>query len=126
MRHRVGGRKLGRSEAQRKALRRIMMTQLFRHGRIRTTLAKAQAIRSDSEKLVTLAKRGVAKRNEDQSDSFERRLAAARLHEPEVVKKLFDEIGPKYMDRPGGYTRVLKLGPRLGDRAEMVVLELVD
>lgn len=126
MRHRVGGHQLGRNMAQRKALRRILMTQLFRHGRIRTTLAKAASIRAESEKLVTLAKRGVAKRNAEQSDSFERRLAAARLHESEVIKKLFDEIGPRFMDRPGGYTRILKLGPRQGDGAEMVVLELVD
>jgi large subunit ribosomal protein L17 len=126
MRHRVSGHQLGRNEAQRTALRRILMTQLFRYGRIRTTLAKADAIRADSEKLVTLAKRGVAKRNAQQSDSFERRLAASRLHESEVVKKLFDEIAPKYMERQGGYTRVLKLGPRQGDGAEMVILELVD
>ena len=126
MRHRVSGHQLGRNEAQRAALRRILMTQLFRYGRIRTTLAKADAIRADSEKLVTLAKRGVTKRNAQQSDSFERRLAASRLHESEVVKKLFDEIAPKYMERQGGYTRVLKLGPRQGDGAEMVILELVD
>jgi len=126
MRHRVSGRRLGRNMAQRKALRRILMTQLFRHGRIRTTRAKADSIRAESEKLVTLAKRGVTKRNAEQSDSFERRLAAARLHESEVVKKLFDEIGPRFMDRAGGYTRILKLGPRQGDGAEMVVLELVD
>jgi len=126
MRHRVSGRRLGRNMAQRKALRRILMTQLFRHGRIRTTRAKADSIRAESEKLVTLAKRGVTKRNAEQSDSFERRLAAARLYESEVVKKLFDEIGPRFMDRAGGYTRILKLGPRQGDGAEMVVLELVD
>ena len=126
MRHRVSGHQLGRNMGQRAALRRILMTQLFRYGRIRTTLAKADAIRADSEKLVTLAKRGVAKRNAQDSDSFERRLAASRLHESEVVKKLFDEIAPKYMARQGGYTRILKLGPRLGDGAEMVLLELVD
>ncbi|MGI6375906.1 MAG: 50S ribosomal protein L17 [Anaerolineae bacterium] len=126
MRHRVSGHRLGRNEAQRKALRRILMTQLFRHGRIRTTRAKADAIRADSEKLVTLAKRGVAKRNANESDSFERRLAATSLHENEVVKKLFDEIAPRYMERQGGYTRTLKLGPRQGDGAEMVLLELVD
>lgn len=126
MRHRVSGHQLGRNQAQRLALRRTLMTQLFRYGRIRTTLAKADAIRAESEQLVTLAKRGVAKRNAEQSDSFERRLAATRLTEAEVVKKLFDEIAPKYMDRPGGYTRTLKLGPRLGDAAEMVILELVD
>ncbi|MEN6478837.1 MAG: 50S ribosomal protein L17 [Anaerolineales bacterium] len=126
MRHRVSGHKLGRNQAQRLALRRNLMTQLFRYGRIRTTLAKADAIRAESEQLVTLAKRGVAKRNAQQSDSYERRLAATRLTEADVVKKLFDEIAPKYMDRPGGYTRTLKLGPRLGDAAEMVILELVD
>ena len=126
MRHRVGGHQLGRNTAQRKALRRILMTQLFRYGRIQTTLAKADSIRAESEKMITLAKRGVAKRNAEQSDSFERRLAASRLHEAEVIKKLFNEIGPRFMERPGGYTRILKLGPRHGDGAEMVVLELVD
>jgi len=125
MRHRVSGHQLGRNEAQRRALRRIMMTQLFRHGRIRTTRAKADAIRAESEKLVTLAKRGVAKRNADQSDSYERRLAASRLHESEVVKKLFDEIAEKYADRNGGYTRIIRLEQRRGDAAQMARIQLV-
>ncbi len=126
MRHRVSGHQLGRNMGQRAALRRTLMTQFFKYGKIRTTLAKADAIQAECEKLLTLAKRGVAKRNAQQSDSFERRLAAETLTESEVVKKLFDEIAPKYMERSGGYTRILKLGPRLGDAAEMVLLQLVD
>jgi large subunit ribosomal protein L17 len=93
------------------------MTQLFKYNRIKTTEAKAKAIRADAEKLVTLAKRG---------DVHARRLCMARLNEPDVVKKLFDDIASRFEDRPGGYTRLMHLGPRLGDGAEMVVLELVD
>lgn len=97
------------------------MTQLFRQERIRTTKAKAAAIRAASEKLITLAKRA-----EPQNQVHARRLAAARLNDSEVVKKLFDDIAPRFQARPGGYTRVLKLGPRKGDGAEMVLLELVE
>jgi large subunit ribosomal protein L17 len=117
MRHHVAGRGLGRSMGNRQALRKNLMTQLFKYERIKTTEAKAKAIRADAEKLVTLAKRG---------DVHARRLALARLNEPEVVKKLFDTVAPRYEDRPGGYTRLLHLGPRLGDGAGMVLLELVD
>jgi large subunit ribosomal protein L17 len=94
-----------------------LITQLFKHDRIKTTEAKAKAIRGDAEKLVTLAKRG---------DLHSRRLAASRLNESEVLNKLFDELATRYEDRSGGYTRILRLGPRLGDRAEMVLLELVE
>lgn len=124
MRHQVAGKKLSRSKDQRKALRRILITQLFTHERVRTTRAKAEAVRGQAERLITLAKRG--------NDAGEarmvhaRRLAAARLGNPEAVRKLFDEIAPRYGDRPGGYTRMLKLGPRVGDAAEMVLLELVE
>ncbi|HLE15807.1 MAG TPA: 50S ribosomal protein L17 [Anaerolineales bacterium] len=124
MRHQVAGRKLSRSKDERVALRRILITQLFTHERIRTTRAKAEAVRGQAERLITLAKRG--------NDAGEakmvhaRRLAAARLSNPEVVRKLFDEIAPRFEDRPGGYTRMLKLGPRVGDAAEMVLLELVE
>jgi large subunit ribosomal protein L17 len=121
VRHKVAGRKLNRSGGHRKALRRNLITELFRHERIRTTKAKAAFIRGASEKLITLAKRGG---NGDQVHA--RRLAAKRLHDPEVVKKLFDEIAPRYRDRPGGYTRILKLGPRRNDGAVMVLLELVE
>jgi len=117
MRHHVAGRKLGRSMGNRQALRKNLITQLLKYDRIKTTEAKAKAIRGDAEKLVTLAKRG---------DLHARRLAAARLNEPEVVKKLFEELAPRYQDRAGGYTRILHLGPRLGDGAQIVLLELVE
>lgn len=116
MRHRVAGRTLSRSTGQRRALYRNLVTQLLKHGRIETTEAKAKAVKGHAEKVITLAKQGGV---------HARRLAAAQLNEPEVVKNLFAEIGPKYKDRPGGYTRILKLGPRQGDAAPMVILELV-
>jgi large subunit ribosomal protein L17 len=127
MRHRVAGKKLNRTSGQRRALRRNLVTELIRHERIRTTRAKAEAIRGQAEKLITLAKRGIVAAEEEPSREVSaRRLAAARLNDPEVVRKLFSEIAPRYATRPGGYTRMLKLGPRKGDAAEMVVLELVD
>ena len=124
MRHKIAGKRLGRSKDQRKALRRIMIKQLFEHERIQTTRAKAQLIRGEAEKLISLAKRGNAAETPQMVHA--RRLAAARLADAEIVKKLFDDIAPRYEDRNGGYTRVLKLGPRLGDAAEMVILELVE
>jgi len=124
MRHQVAGRRLNRSTGQRRALRRTLITQLLRHERIRTTRAKAAAIRGASEKLISLAKRGVQKG--EAGAVHARRLAASRLNDPEVVKKLFDDLAPRYAERPGGYTRVLKLGPRKSDGAEMVLLELVE
>lgn len=102
------------------------MTELFRHEQIKTTLAKARAVRSEAEHLVTIAKRGYVKRQADGHDVHERRLVAAVLTDGEVVRKLFDEIAPRMADRPGGYTRILKLGPRRGDGAEMAVLEIVE
>ena len=117
MRHRKAGRKLGRSSGHRKALYRNLIIELFRHERIKTTEAKAKAIRPLAEKLITLGKRG---------DLHARRLAAARLNDPFAVKKLFDELAPRYEDRPGGYTRILKLGRRQGDGAEMAIIELVE
>ena len=102
-----------------------MVKQLFEHERIRTTRAKAQAIRGQAEKLITLAKRALA--TDDAARIVHaRRLAAARLADDEIVQKLFDEIAPRYANRNGGYTRMLKLGPRMGDSAEMVILELVE
>jgi large subunit ribosomal protein L17 len=124
MRHHVSGYKLGRSRGHRTAMRRTMVTEFFRHERIKTTKTKAAAIRDEAERLITRAKVGVAA-GEARAVSA-RRLAAARLNDPQVVKKLFDEIAPRYASRPGGYTRVVKLGPRLGDAAEMVYLELVE
>lgn len=124
MRHQVAGYRLGRDKDQRNGLRRTLMNQLFEHEKIQTTRAKAMAIRSEAEKLITLA------RNSSKGTDIEkvnaRRLAAARLNNAEMVKKLFDDIAPRYASRPGGYTRVLKLGPRQGDSAEMVLLELVE
>jgi len=96
---------------------------LLRRGRIKTTEAKAKAIRADAEKLITLAKRGL----QDETYTLHaRRLAVARLNDPRVAKKLFDELAPRFEARPGGYTRLLKLGPRQGDAAPMVILELVE
>ena len=175
MRHRVAGRKLNRSGGHRKALYRNLITDLYRHERIQTTDAKARAIRSRAEKLITLSRRGqaesileLARANDEQGlaalvqtkrakkllalaqeaqvlsgDEQEakeseleqtvramgvhaRRQAAAQLTDPEVVRKLFDELGPRYQDRPGGYTRVLKLGFRQGDAAPMALIELVE
>ena len=126
MRHRVAGRHLKRSTAHRRALYGNLIAELLRHERIRTTEAKAKAIRPGAEKLITLARRGVMRRAEGDHDVHERRLATARLRDPIVVRKLFDEVAPRYENRPGGYTRVLKLGPRRGDGAEMVLLELVE
>jgi len=124
MRHRVAGRILGRSSDERKALRRNLVKQLFEHERISTTRAKALAVRGQAERLITLAKHG----NEagEAKMVHARRLAAARLSDAGAVKKLFDDIAPRYQNRPGGYTRMVKLGPRQGDAAEMVILELVE
>ena len=175
MRHRIAGRKLSRSSGQRRALFRNLITDLFRHERVRTTDAKARSIRSQAEKLITLSRRGqaeaileLAQANDEQrlgamirvkraqrllnlarearelagdekaakQEELERtvramgvharRLAAARLNDPAVVRKLFDELGPRYQNRPGGYTRVLKLGHRQGDAAPMALIELVE
>ena len=124
MRHRIAGYRLSRDKDGRTALRRNLVKQLFQHERIRTTRAKAGAVRGQAERLITLAKRG----NEAGESRMvhARRLAAARLSDPEVVKKLFDDIAPRYANRPGGYTRIVKLGPRHSDAAEMVLLELVE
>lgn len=126
MRHRVSGKKLGRNTAQRKALRLALATALIQHERIETTEAKAQFVRSYVEKLITTAKRGLADGNDERAVAA-RRVAASRLNnDRELVGKLFDTLAPRYADRPGGYTRIYKLGPRKGDAAEMVLLELVD
>ena len=109
-------RKLGRDSSARKALFRSVLTSFFRHGRIETTEAKAKEVSGLADQLITLAKRG---------DLAARRTAIARLYDEDVVRKLFGEIAEKYKDRQGGYTRILKLGPRRGDAAPMALLELV-
>jgi large subunit ribosomal protein L17 len=124
MRHKISGHKLGRQKDERKALRRILIAQLFDHERIRTTRAKAEAIRGQAERLITLAKNG--NKAGELKMVHARRLAAARLGNPGAVRKLFDDIAPRYAERMGGYTRLVKLGLRQGDAAEMVLLELVE
>lgn len=130
MRHRIQGKKLSRDTDHRKALRLNLTTALLQHERITTTQAKAQFVRGNVERLITIAKRGAEKAtvtNNAQVGVHARRIAASRLNNDRVlVQKLFDELAPRYADRPGGYTRILKLGPRKGDNAEMVLLELVD
>ncbi len=124
MRHKVAGYKLGRSKDQRKGLRRTLIKQFFTHERMKTTRAKALAIRGEAERMITVARRSANGSDLDKVNA--RRLVAARLGDPVVVKKLFDEIAPRYANRNGGYTRMFKLGPRQGDAAEMVLLELVE
>ena len=124
MRHRVAGYKLSRDKDERRALRRILIKQLFEHERIQTTRTKAEAVRGQAERLITLAKRGNAAG--DAQMVHARRLAAARLSDPTAVKKLFDDLAKRFENRPGGYTRIVKMGPRLGDAAEIVILELVE
>lgn len=124
MRHKVAGYKLGRETGPRNALRRTLIRQLFEHEKIETTHAKALAIRGQAERLITLAKKG--NQAGDAAMVHARRLAAARLGNNQAVDKLFDDIAPRFADRPGGYTRLYKLGPRQGDAAEMVLLELVE
>lgn len=117
MRHRVKGRKLNRTESHRKALLRSLTTSLFRHKRIRTTLAKAKETRTFAETLITKARK---------NDLHSKRQVMSEIHDKEVVKELFGDIVEKVGDRPGGYTRVVKLGNRKGDAAEVAILELVD
>jgi large subunit ribosomal protein L17 len=117
MRHRRSGRKLNRTAEHRKALFANMAAALVKHEQIVTTLPKAKDLRGVVERLITLAKRG---------DLHSRRLAIARLRDEAMVSKLFDTLGPRYKDREGGYTRVLKAGFRYGDSAPVAVIELVD
>lgn len=111
-----GYRKLGRTSAHRKAMLRNLVTDLLREERISTTVHRAKEARREAEKMITLAKRG---------DLHARRQVLAYVYDEDVVTKLFEEIAPRYADRNGGYTRILKLGPRQGDCAEVVFLELV-
>lgn len=124
MRHQVAGKRLSRGKDARNGLRRTLINQFFEHERIQTTRAKAEAIRGEAEKLITLARNSAELTDMEKVNA--RRLAAAKLNNPDSVRKLFDDLGPRFSSRNGGYTRMLKLGPRLGDAAEMVVLELVE
>src|SRR5918912_2360050 len=117
MRHRRAGRKLGRDASHRKALYANLTASLIEHGRIRTTVAKAKEVRPVAEEMITLARRG---------DVAARRRVLAFLRSQDVVHKLFSEVAPRFADRPGGYSRIVKIGPRPGDAAEMAYLELVD
>lgn len=116
MRHRKKGRQLSRTASHRRATLRNLATALFLHGRIRTTTAKAKELRGYAERLITLARRG---------DLHSRRLVARRIQDREVAGRLFDDIAPRYRERPGGYTRIIKLGHRKGDAAEISIIELV-
>lgn len=125
MRHRVYGKKLGRNGSQRKALKLALTRSLLEHGRIRTTRAKADFVRANVEKLITLAKR--SKAGDAAGVVHAQRLAASRLNnDRELVHKLFTEIAPRFENRPGGYTRILRIEPRKGDSAEMVLIELTE
>ena len=116
MRHKVAGRRLGRSSAHRKALFRNLVTDLLHHEKITTTEAKAKEIRGLAERMITLGKKG---------GLHSRRYALSFILDKKVTEKVFAELAPRYAERPGGYTRITKLGPRLGDGAPMVQLELV-
>jgi large subunit ribosomal protein L17 len=117
MRHAKSGKKLGRDSAHRKALYSNLTGALIEHGRIETTEAKAKAVKPYAEKMITLGKRG---------DLHARRQALAELRSNDVVHRLFADVAPRFAERAGGYTRIIKLGPRQGDAAAMVYLELVD
>ncbi len=117
MRHGRTGKKLGRDSSHRRALYANLACSLIEHGRIKTTEAKAKAVKPYAEKMITLGRRG---------DLHARRQVLSELHSQEVVHQLFADVGPRMADRPGGYTRIVKIGPRPGDAAEMVYLELVD
>ena len=117
MRHQRSGKKLGRDPAHRKALYSNLAGALIEHGRIQTTEAKAKAVKPIAEQMITLGRRG---------DLHARRQALSFLRSQDVVHKLFADVGPRFADRPGGYSRIVKLGPRAGDSAQMAYLELVD
>ena len=141
MRHRVPGHQLGRPADQRKAVLRALATALLRHDEIETTLAKAKAVRSHAEKIITKGKHGQVgdykalhekAKNGDKEAAKEvarvvhlRRQVSSYLYDKEVVRKVFDNIAPRYKDRQGGYTRIIKIGPRRGDNSEMAIIQLV-
>lgn len=140
MRHRVHGRRLSRDTGHRNALRRNMIADLITHEQVLTTEAKARMLRPSAERVITIAKRGLAKGEENPAATVHaRRLAATRMAryrayndedgdrvEIDALQKLFDDIAPRYADRPGGYTRLIKIGKRPGDNAKMAVLMLVE
>ena len=117
LRHKISGRQYGRASGPRRAMFRIMETDLLRHGQIKTTVAKAKAILPLTEKMVTLGKGGTL---------HDRRQAAAFITDKSVVKAVFDDIAPRFQERNGGYTRITRLGVRPGDAAEMALIELID
>jgi large subunit ribosomal protein L17 len=117
MRHQRSGKKLGRDSAHRRALYANLTSELIEHERIKTTVTKAKAVKPIAEQMITLGRRG---------DIHARRQAVAFLRSKDIVHKLFADLGPRFADRPGGYARIVRLGPRPGDAAEMVYLELVD
>jgi len=117
MRHKRQGRRLGRTTSHRKAMLSNMAIALFQHEKIETTEPKSKELRRTAEKLITLAKRG---------DLHARRRAARTIRDKVILKKLFDDIGPRYAERNGGYTRIIKLGTRFGDGAHMAMIELVE
>jgi len=117
MRHNLKGRKLGRTTAHREAMLDNMATSLFKHEKIETTLAKSKELRRTAEKLITIAKR---------NNLHARRLAARKVRDDDVLRKLFDNIGPRYENRNGGYTRIIRLGTRFGDGAPMSIIQLVE
>jgi len=123
MRHQIAGRVLGRDKDHRRALFRNLIKELFVHERITTTEAKARAVRSDAEKLITKAKHGIAGHI---SQLHAHRQLLSYLNDKDVAQKVVDNLAPRYADRKGGYTRMIKIGKRKGDAADMVVLELVD
>jgi large subunit ribosomal protein L17 len=124
MRHQIAGYRLGRSTGARVALRRNLIKQFFTHERITTTRTKAAAIRGDAERLITIARNSAQGSDVDKLNA--RRLVISKLGDNKILNRLFNEIAPRYANRPGGYTRVLKLGHLMGDSAEMVILELVE
>lgn len=117
MRHAIKNRKLGRTSSHRQAMFRNQLTSLFQHGRIKTTLAKAKELRPIAERMITRGRQDTVQA---------RRLVGRWVQDKTVLRKLFEDVAPRFSDRPGGYTRILKLGPRTGDAAEMAFLELVD
>ena len=117
MRHRKKGRHFNRTAEHRRMMLRNMATSLFKHERVETTVAKAKELREYAEPLITKAKRG---------DLHARRTVARKIHDAEALAKLFDEIGPRFAERPGGYTRVIKVGHRAGDAADVAIIELVE
>ena len=117
LRHKISGKQFGRASGPRRAMFRIMVTDLLRHGQIKTTIAKAKAIRPLTEKMVTLGKSGTL---------HDRRQAAAFITDKSVLKTVFDDIAPRFQERNGGYTRITRLGVRPGDAAEMALIELID